>query len=479
MSREDYEVVIGLEVHAELSTKTKIFCSCPTAFGAAPNTHTCPICMAMPGTLPVLNEKVVEYAVKAGLATNCEISRNSKNDRKNYFYPDLPKAYQISQFDKPLCEHGYVEIDTKEGKKKIRITRIHIEEDAGKLNHDEFGGGSLVDLNRAGVPLIETVSEPDIRSAEEAESYLRKLKSIFEYIEVSDCKMQEGSLRADVNVSVKKKTDTKLGTRTEMKNMNSFRSIVRAIEYEVDRQIDILEDGGTITQETLRWDDVSGKTFPMRDKEDAQDYRYFPDPDLVAIKLSEEYIQNIKDNLPELPESRKERYLKEYELSEKDANIITASKYLSDLFEGAVKVCNNPKAVNNWIISDISRILNETETEPISIPFDSNQLGKLVILIDKGTISSSIGKKVLVELFENPRDPEDIIKEKGWIQISDEGAIKEVVMKILEANPQSIADYKAGKDKALGFLVGQAMKETKGKANPQMLNKMFLEELKK
>ena len=479
MSREDYEVVIGLEVHAELSTKTKIFCSCPTAFGAAPNTHTCPICMAMPGTLPVLNEKVVEYAVKAGLATNCEISRNSKNDRKNYFYPDLPKAYQISQFDKPLCEHGYVEIDTKEGKKKIRITRIHIEEDAGKLNHDEFGGGSLVDLNRAGVPLIETVSEPDIRSAEEAESYLRKLKSIFEYIEVSDCKMQEGSLRADVNVSVKKKTDTKLGTRTEMKNMNSFRSIVRAIEYEVDRQIDILEDGGTITQETLRWDDVSGKTFPMRDKEDAQDYRYFPDPDLVAIKLSEEYIQNIKDNLPELPESRKQRYLEEYNLSEKDAKLLTSSKYLSDLFEGAVKVCSNPKAVNNWIISDISRILNETETEPISIPFDSNQLGKLVILIDKGTISSSIGKKVLVELFENPRDPEDIIKEKGWIQISDEGAIKEVVMKILEANPQSIADYKAGKDKALGFLVGQAMKETKGKANPQMLNKMFLEELKK
>jgi aspartyl-tRNA(Asn)/glutamyl-tRNA(Gln) amidotransferase subunit B len=479
MSREDYEVVIGLEVHAELSTKTKIFCSCPTAFGAAPNTHTCPICMAMPGTLPVLNEKVVEYAVKAGLATNCEISRNSKNDRKNYFYPDLPKAYQISQFDKPLCEHGYVEIDTKEGKKKIRITRIHIEEDAGKLNHDEFGGGSLVDLNRAGVPLIETVSEPDIRSAEEAESYLRKLKSIFEYIEVSDCKMQEGSLRADVNVSVKKKTDTKLGTRTEMKNMNSFRSIVRAIEYEVDRQIDILEDGGTITQETLRWDDVSGKTFPMRDKEDAQDYRYFPDPDLVAIKLSEEYIQNIKDNLPELPESRKQRYLEEYNLSEKDAKLLTSSKYLSDLFEGAVKVCNNPKAVNNWIISDISRILNETETEPISIPFDSNQLGKLVILIDKGTISSSIGKKVLVELFENPRDPEDIIKEKGWIQISDEGAIKEVVMKILEANPQSIADYKAGKDRALGFLVGQAMKETKGKANPQMLNKMFLEELKK
>ena len=479
MSRDDYEVIIGLEVHSELSTKTKIFCSCPTKFGAAPNTQTCPICMAMPGTLPVLNEKVVEYAVKAGLATNCEISRNSKNDRKNYFYPDLPKAYQISQYDQPLCEHGYVEIDTKEGKKKIRLTRIHIEEDAGKLNHDEFAGGSLVDLNRAGVPLIEIVSEPDLRSTEEVEEYLKKLKSILEYIEVSDCKMQEGSYRADVNVSVRKKGDSKLGTRTEMKNMNSFRSITRAIEYEIDRQIDVIEEGGEVEQETLRWDDVSGKTFPMRDKEDAQDYRYFPDPDLVAIKLSEEYIENIRKSLPELPESRKERYLKEYQLSEKDANIITASKYLSDLFEGAIKVCNNPKAVNNWIISDISRILNETEMEPIEIPFDSNQLGKLVILIDKGTISSSIGKKVLEELFENPRDPEEIIKEKGWIQISDEGAIKEVVLKVLEANPQSIADYKAGKDKALGFLVGQAMKETKGKANPKMLNQMFLEELKR
>ena len=479
MSRNDYEVVIGLEVHAELSTKTKIFCSCPTSFGAAPNTHTCPICMAMPGTLPVLNEKVVEYAVKAGLATNCEISKDSKNDRKNYFYPDLPKAYQISQFDKPLCNHGYVEIEDDEGnKKKVRLLRIHIEEDAGKLNHDEFAGGSLVDLNRAGVPLIEMVSEPDLRSSGEAERYLRKLKSILEYIEVSDCKMQEGSLRADVNVSVHKPGEP-LGTRTEMKNMNSFRSIVRGIEYEIERQIDVIEDGGVVEQETLRWDDVSGKTFPMRDKEDAQDYRYFPDPDLVAIKLSDEYIENIRKTLPELPESRKERYLTEYGLSEKDANIITSSKYLSDLFEQASKICNNPKAVNNWIISDISRILNETEMEPIQIPFDHTQLAKLVMLIDKGTISSSIAKKVLVEMFEHPRDPEDIIDEKGWIQISDENAIKEVVLKILENNPQSIADYKAGKQKALGFLVGQAMKETSGKANPQMLNKMFIEELNK
>ena len=479
MAREDYEAVIGLEVHAELSTKTKIFCSCPTEFGAEPNTQVCPICMAMPGTLPVLNEKVVEYAVKAGLATNCEIERNSKNDRKNYYYPDLPKSYQISQFDKPLCKNGKIEIDTSNGLKTIGIERIHIEEDAGKLNHDEFGGGSLVDLNRAGVPLIEIVSKPDFRTIEEVELYLKKLKSILEYIEVSDCKMQEGSYRADVNVSVRKKGDPKLGTRTEMKNMNSFRSITRAIEYEIGRQIDVIDNGGKIYQETLRWDEVSGKTFSMRDKENAQDYRYFPEPDLVAIKLSEEYIENIKNKLPELPESRKQRYLEEYQLSEKDANIITSSKYLSDLFEKSIKVCNNPKAVNNWIISDISRILNETETEPSQIPFDSNQLGKLVILIDKGIISSSIGKKVLVELFENPRDPEEIVKEKGWIQISDEGAIKEVVLGILEANPQSIADYKAGKDRALGFLVGQAMKQTKGKANPQMLNKLFLEELNK
>ena len=471
MARDDYESVIGLEVHSELSTKTKIFCSCPTGFGAAPNSQTCPICMAMPGTLPVLNEKVVEYAVKAGLATDCEISRDSKNDRKNYFYPDLPKSYQISQFDKPLCTKGKIEIQTNNGKKIIGITRIHIEEDAGKLNHNEFGGGSLVDLNRAGVPLIEIVSEPDLRTAEEVELYLRKLKSILEYIEVSDCKMQEGSLRADVNVSVRKKGETKFGTRTEMKNMNSFRSITRAIDYEIERQIDVIENGGKIEQETLRWDEVSGKTFSMRDKEDAQDYRYFPDPDLVAIKLSEEYIENIKNMLPELPESRKQRYIEEYKLSEKDANIITASKHLSDLFENAVKECNNPKAVNNWIISDISRILNEEEMEPSQIPFNSNQLAKLVMLIDNGTISSSIGKKVLVELFEQPRDPSDIIKEKGWIQISDEGAIREVVQKVLQGNPQSISDYKAGKDKALGFLVGQAMKETKGKANPQINKK--------
>ena len=479
MAREDYEVVMGLEVHAELSTRTKIFCSCPTTFGAEPNTQVCPICMAMPGTLPKLNEKVVEYAVKAGLATNCEISRDSKMDRKNYFYPDTPRAYQISQYDKPLCKNGYIEIETSQGKKRIGITRIHIEDDAGKLEHDNLGGGALIDLNRAGVPLIEIVSEPDFRSAEEVDAYLKKLKSILEYIEVSDCKMQEGSFRADVNTSIRKKGEVEFGTRTEMKNMNSFRSIARALEYEINRQVDVIDNGGKIEQETLRWDEVSGKTFSMRDKEDAEDYRYFPEPDLVAIKLSEEYIENIKNSLPEMPESRKKRYLEEYKLSEKDAGIITSSKYLSDLFEKASKICGNYKAVNNWIISDISRILNETEMDPIEIPFDAKQLAKLVELIDKGVISSSIGKKVLTELFENPRDPEDIIKEKGWIQISDESAIKEIVLKIIEANPQSVADYKAGKERALKFLLGQAMKETKGQANPQMLNKMFTEELNK
>ena len=479
MAIEDYEEIIGLEVHAELSTKTKIFCSCPTEFGADVNTHICPICTAMPGALPVLNEKVVEYAVKAGLATNCTISQDSKNDRKNYFYPDLPKSYQISQFDKPLCNNGYIEIEDDFGNpKKIRILRIHIEEDAGNLNHDDFTGETLVDLNRSGVPLIEIVSEPDIRSAGEADRYLKKLKSILQYIDVSDCKMQEGSFRADVNVSVHKKGEP-FGNRCEMKNMNSFKSIQRAIEYEKQRQIAEVEKGNIIEQETLRWDDVAGRTFQMRTKENSQDYRYFPEPDLVAIKLSDEYINKIKEELPELPESRKARYIKELRLSEKDANFLTSSKALSDIFEKAGEICKNYKGVCNWLNSDISRILNEKEMEPEEIPFTAEQLAEMVEIIDNGEISTKIGKQVIEELFENPKSPKKIVEEKGWIQISDEGAIKQVVLKVLEANPQSITDYKAGKDRALGFLVGQAMKETKGKANPQMLNKMFLNELNK
>ncbi|MCR5186209.1 MAG: Asp-tRNA(Asn)/Glu-tRNA(Gln) amidotransferase subunit GatB [Clostridia bacterium] len=480
MLRDDYEMIVGLEVHCELSTKTKIFCSCSSEFGGEPNTHCCPVCMAMPGALPVLNEKVVEYAVKAGLATNCSIEKNSKNDRKNYFYPDTPKAYQISQYDKPLCYGGYVNIMLDDGTEKvIGIERIHIEDDAGKLNHDEFGRGTFVDLNRAGVPLIEVVSKPDMRSSEDAEKYMRKLKSIFEYIEISDCKMQEGSMRADVNVSVRKKGETKLGTRTEMKNLNSFKSIVRAINYEAERQAEEIEAGNTIIQETRRWDDISGKTFSMRGKEDAEDYRYFPEPDLVAIKVSDEYVENIRKSLPELPESRKKKLIEEYHLAEKPANFVISSKYFSNLFDEAVEVCGNPKTVGNMIMSDIARILNEREEEAEDIKFTGKELGELISLIDKGTISSAIAKKVLDELFIEVKSPSKIIEEKGWIQISDEGAIKEVVAKILENNPQSIADYKAGKDKALGFLVGQAMKETKGKANPKMLNELFLKELNK
>lgn len=479
MAKEDYELVVGLEVHAELSTKTKIFCSCKTSFGEKENTHICPVCMALPGALPKLNEKVVEYAVKAGLATNCTISKDSKNDRKNYFYPDLPKSYQISQFDKPLCNNGYIEIEDDNGNlKKVRILRIHIEEDAGKLNHNEFSGGSLVDLNRAGVPLIEIVSEPDIRSSGEADRYLKKLKSILQYINVSDCKMEEGSLRADVNVSVHKKNEP-FGTRHEMKNMNSFKSIQRAIEYEKETQIEANENGEEVVQETMRWDDLQGRTYSMRNKEDAQDYRYFPEPDLVAIKLSDEYIENIKNNLPEMPEVRKKRYMEELKLSEKDANALTSSKAYSDIFEKAGALCKNYKAVCNWLTSDIARILNEKEMEPDQIPFTAENLAELVELIDKGTISTSIGKKVLEELFENPRSPRQIIEEKGLVQISDENQIKKVVEEILANNSQSVADYKAGKDRALGFLVGQAMKQTKGKANPKMLNEMFLKELNK
>ncbi len=475
----DYEVVMGLEVHAELATKTKIYCGCSTKFGSDPNTHCCPVCTGMPGALPVLNEKVVEYAVKAGLAMNCEIARDSKQDRKNYFYPDLPKAYQISQFDMPLCGRGNIEIDVNGTKKNIGVTRIHIEEDAGKLNHDEYGGGALVDLNRACVPLIEIVSEPDIRSAEEARAYVEKIKSILEYLEVSDCKMQEGSLRADINLSVRKKGETKFGTRTETKNLNSFKSIVRCIEFEAERQIECLENGEEIYQETRRWDDDRGIGYAMRDKENADDYRYFPEPDLSLIKLSEEYINNLKDNLPEMPDSRKARYINQLGLPEYDANIITASKKLADFFEKAVEKSGNAKSISNWIMGDLTRLMSEKELEIDNILIKPEQLASLVEFIDNGKISSAIAKKVFDEMFETGKDPESIINEKGLVQISDEGAIKEIVVKVLDANPQSIADFKAGKDKALGFLVGQAMKESKGKANPQLLNKLFLEELNK
>ena len=475
----EYEVIIGLEVHAELSTKTKIYCGCSTEFGGAPNTHCCPVCTGMPGATPVLNEKVVEYAVRAGLATNCEIARESKQDRKNYFYPDTPRAYQISQFDKPLCEHGKVEININDQAKTIGITRIHIEDDAGKLIHDNYTGGTQVDLNRAGVPLIEIVSEPDMRSAEEAVAYVEKLKGILEYIGVSDCKMQEGSLRADVNLSLRPVGTEKFGTRTETKNLNSFRSIARAIEFEIARQKEVLESGGTIYQETRRWDDEKGEGFAMRSKEEAHDYRYFPEPDLMPIRLSEEYIEKIKHTLPELPESRKARYIAELGLPEYDAGIITSSKHLSDFFEVAAAECKNAKAVSNWIMGDIIRVAREKGLEYNELPFTPVQFAKLITLIDKGTISGSIAKKVFEEMTETGKEPEKIVEEKGLVQISDEGAIKEVVDRIIAANPGSIADYKAGKDRALGFLVGQCMKEMKGKGNPQILNKLILEELNK
>ena len=476
---KEYEVVIGLEVHAELSTKTKIYCNCATEFGADPNTHCCPICTGMPGTLPVLNEKVVEYAVKAGLATNCEISRFSKQDRKNYFYPDLPKAYQVSQYDLPLCLGGHIDINVNGNKKSIGITRIHIEEDAGKLIHDAYTGDTLVDMNRCAVPLIEIVSEPDIRSADEAVAYMQTLKSILEYLEVCDCKMQEGSLRCDVNLSVRPVGQKEFGTRTETKNLNSFKAIHNSIEFEIQRQIEVLENGGKIYQETRRFDDVKGVGYAMRSKEDAQDYRYFPEPDLAPIVLSDEYINNIKDNLPEMPHIKKERYIKEYELPEYDSEILTSSKKTATFFEKTNEICNNPKAVSNWIMGDFARMLNEKEIEIDESKVTEENLATLISLIDKGTISSKIAKQIFEEMFETGENAKDIVEKRGLVQISDEGAIKEICQKVVDANPQSIADYKAGKDRAIGFLVGQIMKETKGKANPQMLNKMFAEEMNK
>ncbi|MCX7923804.1 MAG: Asp-tRNA(Asn)/Glu-tRNA(Gln) amidotransferase subunit GatB [Clostridia bacterium] len=475
----EYEIVIGLEVHSELSTKSKIYCTCTTEFGGEVNTHCCPICTGMPGVLPVLNEKVVEYAVKAGLATNCTIAEYSKQDRKNYFYPDLPKAYQTSQYDLPICKNGYIDIEVNGETKRIGLTRIHIEEDAGKLMHDEWDTGSLVDYNRCGVPLIEIVSEPDIRSAEEAKVFLENLKAILQYIDVSDCKMQEGSLRADVNLSVRPKGQKEFGTRTEMKNLNSFRGIIRAIEAETKRQIDEIESGGVIVQETRRWDDNKGISYAMRSKEEAHDYRYFPEPDLVPIVLDKEWIEKIRESLPELPEARKKRYVSEYGLPEYDAGILTSSKALSDFFEDAVSKSSNAKAVSNWIMGDLMRLLKEKNMEAEEIPFSGEYLAKMVALIDKGTISGAIAKKVFDKMFNTGKDPEVIVKEEGLEVVSDEGALVAVVTKILENNPQSVADYKSGKEKAFGFLVGQAMKETKGKASPQIINKILKEELDK
>ncbi|MEI6131788.1 MAG: Asp-tRNA(Asn)/Glu-tRNA(Gln) amidotransferase subunit GatB [Bacillota bacterium] len=475
----EYEIVIGLEVHSELATKSKIYCTCTTSFGGEPNTHCCPICIGMPGVLPVLNRKVVEFAAKAGLATNCKISSFSKQDRKNYFYPDLPKAYQTSQFDLPLCVGGYIDIVADENKKRIGITRIHIEEDAGKLMHDKWGTGSLVDYNRCGVPLIEIVSEPDMRSATEVKLYLEQLKSILEYTEVSDCRMQEGSLRADVNLSVRPFGQSTLGTRTEMKNLNSFRAIVRAVEHESKRQIELIEGGNTITQETRRWDDDKGTSYSMRSKEEAHDYRYFPEPDLVPIIVDESWLNEIKESLPELQEEKKIRYLNDFLLPEYDASIITSSKYIAVLFEESVSKGCSPKVVSNWIIGEVMRQLNDNNIDLIDIPISGDDLSDLILLVENSKISMNIAKKVLKIMFDTGEKPSEIVIREGLEIVNDAEEILAIVQKVIKSNPQSVSDFMAGKEKAIGFLVGQVMRESKGKADPAKVNVTIKEELNK
>lgn len=472
-----YETVIGLEVHVELHTNSKIFCGCSTAFGAPPNTHTCPICLGHPGVLPVLNKRAVEYAMKAAMALNCEIATESKFDRKNYFYPDSPKAYQISQYDQPIGKNGWIDIEVNGKTKRIGVTRLHLEEDAGKLTHLPAGVGSLVDLNRAGTPLVEIVSEPDIRSPEEAKAYLEKLRAIMQYCEVSDVKMEEGSLRCDANISIRPYGQEKFGTRAELKNMNSFRGVQRGLEYEELRQAAILDEGGEVVQETRRWDEGQGKTFSMRGKEEAHDYRYFPDPDLVKLYIDDEWKARIRATIPELPDAKKARYAAEYGLSSYDADVITSSLKLARFFEESLAYTKDAKAVANWIMGDLLGYLNANNLDIADVKVTGQGLGEMIGLIEKGTISSKIAKTVFKSMIETGKSPQTIVEEQGLVQISDEGAIAAVVDRIVEANPQSVADYKAGKEKAVGFLVGQVMKETKGKANPGLVNKLILDRL--
>lgn len=476
MSRQ-YETVIGLEVHVELATKTKIFCGCSTAFGGAPNTHTCPVCTGMPGSLPVLNKQVVEYAVAVGLATNCKITQYSKFDRKNYFYPDNPQNYQISQLYLPICRNGSVEIETAAGKKNVGIHEIHMEEDAGKLIHDEWEDCSLVDYNRSGVPLIEIVSEPDMRSADEVIAYLDKLRTIIQYLGASDCKLQEGSMRADVNLSVRPVGTEKLGTRTEMKNLNSFKAIARAIEGERARQIELIEEGKAVIQETRRWDDNKEYSYAMRSKEDAQDYRYFPEPDLVPLIISDEWLEEIRARQPELRTEKFLRYKQEYEIPDYDAQILTATKRMADVFEEATALCGLPKKVSNWLMVETLRLQKEHEMEPEDIPFSPENLAKLVKLTEAGTINSTVAKEVFEEIFKNDIDPEKYVEEKGLKTVVDTDALRDCIAQVIEANPQSVADYRGGKEKAIGFLVGQTMKAMKGKADPGMVNRMLKEML--
>ncbi len=473
---KQYETVIGLEVHVELATKTKIFCSCSTEFGGEPNSHTCPVCTGMPGSLPVLNKKVVEYAAAVGLATNCKITKNCKFDRKNYFYPDNPQNYQISQLYYPICRDGGIEIETKDGgKKTIGIHEIHMEEDAGKLVHDEWGEDSLVDFNRSGVPLIEIVSEPDMRSADEVIAYLDKLRLIIQYLGASDCKLQEGSMRADVNLSIREAGTKEFGTRTEMKNLNSFKAIARAIEAEKERQIDIIESGQKVIQETRRWDDNKEYSYAMRSKEDAQDYRYFPEPDLVPVVISDEWLEEIKAAQPEFRDEKINRYKEEYKIPEYDAQIITSDKHLADLFEATTAICNNPKKVSNWLMVETMRLMKENNMEPAELKFSPENLAKLINLAESKAINSQIAKEVFEKIFNEDIDPEKYVEENGLKTVSDDGALKEVVKKVIEANPQPVNDYHNGKKKAMGFLVGQIMKEMQGKADPALANKLLKE----
>lgn len=474
MTRQ-YETVIGLEVHVELATKTKIFCGCSTAFGGAPNTHTCPVCTGMPGSLPVLNRQVVEYALAVGLATNCKIHQYCKFDRKNYFYPDNPQNYQISQLYLPICYEGGVEIETAAGKKTVGIHEIHMEEDAGKLIHDEWDDCTLVDYNRSGVPLIEIVSEPDMRNAEEVIAYLEKLRLIIQYLGASDCKLQEGSMRADVNLSVRPVGSEKMGTRTEMKNLNSFKAISHAIEGERSRQIELLEEGRPVIQETRRWDDNKEASFPMRSKEDAQDYRYFPDPDLPPVVIDDAWIDRIRQQQPELRTEKMERYKKEYALSDYDAGIITSSKRLADLFEETARLSRKPKKAANWIMGETLRLLKEQDMEAEEISFDAANLARLIELTEEGVINGSVAKEVFEVMFRENMDPAEYVEEHGLKTVSDQGALRSAIEQVVAENPQSVADYRGGKKKAMGFLVGQTMKAMGGKADPGAVNRILLE----
>ena len=475
---KQYETVIGLEVHVELATKTKIFCSCSTEFGGAPNTHTCPVCTGMPVSLPVLNKQVVEYAMAIGLATNCDITKVCKFDRKNYFYPDNPQNYQISQLYLPIARNGYVEIEVGDTRKKVRIHEMHMEEDAGKLIHDEWDDTSLVDYNRSGVPLVEIVSEPDMRSADEVIAYLEKLRTIIQYLGASDCKLQEGSMRADVNLSVREAGTKEFGTRTEMKNLNSFKAIARAIEGERERQIELIEAGKAVVQETRRWDDNKESSHAMRSKEDAQDYRYFPEPDLVPIVISDEWIEKIRSRQPEFRDEKLQRYKKEFDIPQYDAEIITESKHMADIFEKTTAICGKPKKVSNWLMVETMRLLKEQGMEPEDIRFSPENLAKLIELTEAGTVNSSVAKEVFEQIFAKDVDPDQYVEEHGLKTVNDEGALEAVLEKVIADNPQAVADYRGGKEKALGALVGQTMKAMKGKANPGMVNQKLKEMLK-